>query len=120
MATYKEVKGVTIQTKDGDPDIFAGVWSSGGNLNTSRGELSGTAGIQTAGLVFGGTASTYLAVTESYDGTSWTEVNDLNTARGTIAGAGTYTAAIAAGGAAVPTYYNNTETWNGSSWTEVN
>ena len=33
MATYKETKGVTIQTIDGDPDVFAGTWSSGGNLN---------------------------------------------------------------------------------------
>ena len=39
MATYKEIKGVTIQTLDSDP-VVGGVagasWSAGGNLNTAR------------------------------------------------------------------------------------
>jgi hypothetical protein len=30
MATYKEIKGVTVQTRDEDPTVNAGVWSSGG------------------------------------------------------------------------------------------
>jgi len=29
MATYKEIKGVTVQTKDTDPNVFIGTWSSG-------------------------------------------------------------------------------------------
>ena len=36
MATYKEIKGVTVQTLDSDPVVNAGSWSAGGNLNTTR------------------------------------------------------------------------------------
>ena len=36
MATYKEIKGVTVQTRDKDPVVNVGSWSSGGNLNTAR------------------------------------------------------------------------------------
>ena len=36
MATYKEVKGVTIQTLDADPVENVGSWSSGGSMNTAR------------------------------------------------------------------------------------
>ena len=79
MATYKEIKGVTVQTKDGDPDVFAGSWASGGSLNTARGELAG-AGIQTAALAFGGDTpvtpgTSREANTESYNGSTWTELN---------------------------------------------
>ena len=38
MATYKEIKGVTIQTLASDPDVFAGTWASGANANTARSE----------------------------------------------------------------------------------
>ncbi len=46
MATYKEIKGVTIQTLDEDPvlgGVAGGSWSSGGNLNTAR-DLLGSGG----------------------------------------------------------------------------
>ena len=39
MATYKEIKGVTVQTLDSDPvtgGIAGGTWASGGDLNTAR------------------------------------------------------------------------------------
>ena len=36
MATYKEIKGATVQTKDTDPVVNAGTWSSGGDLNVAR------------------------------------------------------------------------------------
>ena len=36
MATYKEIKGVTVQTLDSDPVVNVGSWSSGGSLNTAR------------------------------------------------------------------------------------
>ena len=54
----------------------------------------GGAGIQTAGLAFGGQVPGNTGVTEEYDGTSWSEQNDLNTARGYLAGCGTQTAAL--------------------------
>jgi hypothetical protein len=60
-----------------------------------------------------------LALTETWNGTSWTEVNDLNTARYFISGAGSdNTNAIATGGEA-PAFTNAAETWNGTSWTKV-
>ena len=33
MATYKEIKGVTVQTRDEDPVQNVGSWASGGNMN---------------------------------------------------------------------------------------
>jgi len=100
--------------------VTAGAWASGNNANTARYGIAG-AGIQTAGLAFGG--FTYpspgvvqKALTESYDGTSWTEVGDLNTARSNLGGAGTSTAAIAFGGGGPNA---QAETFDGSSWTEV-
>ena len=36
MATYKEIKGVTVQALDDDPVEFVGSWSSGGALNAGR------------------------------------------------------------------------------------
>ena len=30
MATYKEIKGVTVQTRDEDPVLNVGTWASGG------------------------------------------------------------------------------------------
>ena len=55
MATYKEIKGVTVQTLDSDPvgGVFEGSWSSGGSLNTARQRLGGC-GTQTAAIAFGG------------------------------------------------------------------
>ena len=76
MATYKEIKGVTVQTRSEDPTVNAGTWASGGDLNTGRNE-GGGAGIQTAALVFAGVTPAQTANTESYDGTSWTEVNNM-------------------------------------------
>ena len=125
MATYKEVKGVTIQTLDEDPvlgGVAGGTWSSGGTVNNAR-DLLGGAGPQTSALVFGGQpypgSSAY---TESYDGSSWTEVADLNTARILLGGLGTSnTAVIGFGGnLSPPNYRAETESWNGSAWTEVN
>ena len=45
MAGYKEIKGFQVQTRTSDPtpyaqaladNPYAGVWSSGGNLNQER------------------------------------------------------------------------------------
>ena len=117
MATYKETKGVTIQTRDEDPTVNAGSWSSGGNLNQERYSLSG-AGTQTAGLVFGGYDSpSRRTLTEKYDGSSWTEVNDMSGARNEGSGAGTQTSAMMAGGRLAPAVTNNVELFYGTNWT---
>jgi len=138
MSTYKKEVGTAVQNNAGDYTgavegqlwynstagsfqfrsfTTAGAWATGGNLNTAR-YSTGSAGIQTAALAFGGiTVPPVTALTESYDGSAWTEVNDLNTAR-SLGSAGTQTSALGFGGSPGPLAI--TESWNGTSWTEVN
>ena len=122
MATYKEIRGATVQTRDEDPVQYVGSWSSGGSMNTARDSVgSSSAGTQTASIAFGGVPPpTATAINESYNGSSWTEVNDMNTAKRGPSGLGTSTAALSAGGdvGAAP-FLNAVETWDGSSWTET-
>jgi len=121
MATYKEIKGVTVQTRDTDPVLNVNSWSSGGSMNTDRTRGAGD-GTQTAFITFGGTTpspGTQLTNTETYNGTSFTEVADLNTGRTDLAGAGTTTASLAATGSAGTGIGTFVESWNGSAWTET-
>ena len=111
---YKKLKGQTIQAIDTDPVVYAGAWSTGGSLNTTR-ALGLGAGTQTAALMASGyTSPPYSAKNqvELYNGTSWTETAEVNTARSGFMGGGTQTSAIGASG-------STAETWNGSAWTEV-
>ena len=102
MATYKQIRGINIQSLDADPDAYegdvwynattsllkmytygTGAWASGGNLGTARYDVGG-AGTQTASIMFGGNtqpSNAVSALNELYDGSSWSEVNDLNTAK---------------------------------------
>ena len=122
MATYKEIKGVTVQALDADPVVNAGSWASGPSLNTARYQASGAGATQNAAWIVGGAippASPNLtAVHEQYNGTSWTEAADLGTAKYGAGSFGTTTAALIAGGYD-GAYEDDVETWNGSSWTEV-
>jgi hypothetical protein len=75
MATYKGIQGFTIQNLSADPSnpiegqvwynstsnvwkveeaTTVGAWATGGNLNTARYFIGGSAGTQTAALAFGG------------------------------------------------------------------
>jgi len=121
MATYKEIKGVTVQTRDEDPSVFIGAWASGGSLNQVRNGVAGAnSGTPSAGLAFGGyTGTAQTGDTEEYNGTSWSEQNNLNTARSGPGGVGIQTAAMAITGNAPPMTVNN-EQYDGTSWTEVN
>jgi hypothetical protein len=68
-----------------------------GSLNTARGIASGSCGIQTAALAFGGLL--LQIATEEYDGSTWTtSPASLATGRQQLGGAGTQTAALAIGG----------------------
>jgi len=119
MATYKEIKGVTIQTLDSDPVLNVNSWSSGGSMDTDRARMAGD-GPQTAFITFGGTTpspGTQLANTETYDGTSFTETGDLSLGRTDLAGAGTTTATLAVAGSAGTGLTNTAEAFGGSSWT---
>jgi hypothetical protein len=102
--------------------------AAGTQLGTSRDGAQG-AGIQTAGIVFGGLAgpnpspgpyaTQASAATESWNGSSWTTVNSMNQIRTGFAGTGTQTSAMASGGGSFPqslSYIATTEKWNGTSW----
>jgi len=98
-------------------------WTAGNTLGTARRSLQ-AAGLESAGLVFGGDTSVnstgFSNLTETYNGTNWSEANELNTARGAGSGAGLSTAAVAIGGSTgpgAPNYSAVVENWNGSSWT---
>ena len=121
MATYKEIKGVTVQTLDSDPELNVGSWSSGGSLNNIRYGAFGF-GIQTAAIVATGSSPPFspslAPVVEQYNGTSWTEIADVNQTRNLGGAAGTVTEGLIFGG--TPGSHNETEDWNGSAWTEVN
>jgi len=132
MANLKTFSGFPIQNLTSDPvpfaqaktnDPYAGVWSSGGAMNTARFLVGGAGSSNSAALAFGGrtSAPANVALTENYNGTAWTEVADLPAAKSYAAGAGTSTAALSIGGSspAVPTTSGKTESWNGSSWTEI-
>ena len=123
MATYKEIKGVTVQTRDTDPvigGVAGGTWSTGGTLNSDRESWAGVSGTRDASITFGGyPGSPSNANTEKYDGTSWTEVNELNEGRHGNTGSvnGSQTATLCFGGTSPVTTDN--ESWNGTNWTEV-
>lgn len=138
MATYNEIHGVKVQSRDSDAtaiegDVWynrstgllkmygaAGSWSTAEDMNTGR-QDAGAAGITAeAALVFGGYSTANSGVAESYDGTNWTEVGDLNTARQSLSSQhmGTATSALGAGGYTTANVAI-AESWNGTSWTEV-
>ena len=84
------------------------------------------AGIQTAGLFYGGQAPSTVTTSLSYDGSSWTATNSLAVKKTQGAGFGTQTAAIAAGGGnpalgpGTSPFTNNSQTWDGTNWTTTN
>ena len=98
-------------------------WTAGNTLGTARRSLQ-AAGLESAGLVFGGDTSVnstgFSNLTETYNGSTWSETTELTTARGAGSGAGLSTAAVAIGGSTgpgAPNYSNVVENWNGASWT---
>ena len=93
-------------------------WTAGGNLNTTRRDLTG-AGTQTAGLAaIGAVDPPMSSEAEQYDGSSWTTVAEANTGRRSATGGGTSTSALIYGGYST-NYLASTESWDGTSWTEV-
>ena len=118
MAKYREIKGVTVQTRDEDPSLFIGTWSAGGNLNTDRWGNAG-AGIQTSGLSINGQNPNSTDLVEEYNGSSWTEIAETNNSRTFGVGVGANAEAVLHfTGWGPPTTVTN-ELWNGSAWTET-
>jgi|LULL01.1.fsa_nt_gb hypothetical protein len=147
MATYKEIHGVKVQYRDSDAtaiegDVWynsstgklrmyasAGSWASGGAVpGTGLQGWPGSAGIQTAALVFAGItlineSGTYTNESYEYNGTAWGTDAGMNRDTGAYTqGCGTQTAAVSGG------YYRTSpagtltvsESYNGSTWTETN
>ena len=104
-------------------------WTSTGALNTWRAG-AGSAGSQTAGLIFAGSTSPAPSpsgrnnITEEFNGSSWSEQNDMAQTRDSLAGCGTQTAALGAAGFISGPYPSGStqvvEEYNGSSWTSAN
>jgi len=128
MADYREVKGLTIQTKETDPVVNTGpggAWASAPSLNTARWITTGCAygytGSETLALCVGGRkppGATYSNNNEEFNGTSWSEKAEISNARDQLAGNGTTTSGLVSGGydGAVRNY---SESWNGVSWTDT-
>ena len=90
-------------------------WTSGNPLTSPRGMTGGGTGVQTAGLVAGGSPSSNL--TEEYDGTSFSAGGNMNTGRQQGKMSGSQTDGIFYGGEAPPGNTTATENYNGTSWT---
>ena len=138
MAEYKGIQGYSVEYLEADPPAAkavgrlwyndsgsgafkigtsaSGSWSSGGALNTGRGQF-GLTGIVTAAVAFGGSPS-QKNNTEQYDGTTWTAKNTLNTGTQYNVGFGTSTAATNTGGVVSGGADTGvTESWDGTNWT---
>ena len=73
MATYKEIKGVTVQSLDEDPVTAGGSWSSGGDVNSARTHGGGAGNSNSANLFIGGQSppgNTTRAYTEEWNATA--------------------------------------------------
>ena len=94
-------------------------WTSGGAMNTARGNLLSSWGVQTAGIVATGsnTGGTNLSNVEEYNGTSWSNKNTISTARRQAASIGQVTTAGAVAGGYSTTNTNATEEFDGTNWT---
>ena len=143
MATYKDIKGTSVQIVSSDPSnpVIGQIW-----YNTSSNTLKGFelqleawttaapftgvnpdsnsksdpcgAGTQTAALMFGSLDAPNTIYTLEYNGTSWTTGGDMGTQRTRLSGGGTQTAAFAAGGKNPSNSVTATcEEYNGTAWT---
>jgi hypothetical protein len=141
MATYKGVKGFTVQTLSADPpapvlgqiwynstsNVLKGyvtttaAWAAGNTLNQSKRGVAGI-GSQTAALCAGGNGPGLVTVNvEEYNGTSWAEITNMGQARYVGLNAGTATAGLTGGGVdgTQPPGLTAVEEYNGTSWSEV-
>ena len=135
MASYREIKGLTVPYFDSDlPSASASTqegsvwynsstgklrafiaydtWATSTGLNTGRSTEG--AGTQTAGLVAGGSPP-LTGKTEEYNGSGWAESGDLGTSRYYTTSVGSQTAALVTGGYVPGGASGTTETYNGSS-----
>ena len=104
---------------DGTEEYNGVGWSTGGTLNTARGNTK-LVGIQTSAVFFGqgGGGQPQSGVTEEYNGTTWATVNPMSNAINYRSGCGVEDALIATGGNVPSTNRSNlNEEYDGSNWT---
>jgi len=136
MATYKEIRGVNIQSLESDPtavegDVWynastsklrmyatAATWATGNDYNTGRSGKSGGGTQAAAWIASGNDDPAYFQHTEFYDGTTWTEVNNPGENHNQTAGGGTQAAAWMATG--TPGDTTSAEEFDGTNWADSN
>ena len=100
----------------------AAVWTSGGNMNTTRRNMAGF-GSQTAGVAVGGFVPPQSNATEEYNGSSWTSGNNLPvTKESAMGGTGTLTAGLVGAGSGSdngPAYSASSFKYDGTNWTSA-
>ena len=124
MATYKEIKGATVQTRDEDPTVNAGTWSSSGNFPGPFYLTGASGGTSTAGWTAAGQLSgSYINESYEFNGTTWGSAVSMNrNTSGYAGGNGPQTAGIVVSGyqnAPSGADIQSCETYNGSSWTSI-
>ena len=135
MANYNTIRGLRVKYLSADPanpeqgqvwynsttgnlrvnGILSDAFSAGGNTSVARPQAGGSAGVQTAAIIFSGNA---IPQTEAYNGSSWTGGGAVSAARYGGSSGGTSTAAFFGGGS-VPAGSPGpgaTEEYDGSSW----
>ena len=143
MSTYQGIRGLKVRDYTTNPDDplegqlwynktdqvgkyqipnLLASWRTSIPINTARasqGQSSSQSA--TSALVFGGDdPSGKVALSESWNGSTWSETNDLTTARAGGAGSGeSSTSALLATGETSTANVANVETWNGTSWVET-
>ena len=98
-------------------EITQDCWSVTGSLSAIKASAAG-AGIQNAGLSFGGQNPTVIATTEKFNNTTWSASTALSSSRYGLMGCGIQNAALVAFGY-TPGYLNTTDTFNGNTWANV-
>ena len=137
MANYNTIRGLRVKYLSADPanpeqgqvwynsttgnlrvnGILSDAFSAGGNTSVARSQAGGSAGVQTAAIIFSG-APTPITQTEEYNGSSWTGGGAVSLARYGGSSGGTSTAAFFGGGS-YPSGSPGpgaTEEYDGSSW----
>ena len=124
MATYKEIKGATVQTRSEDPTVNAGTWSSSGNFPGPFYLTGASGGTSTAGWTAAGQLSgSYINESYEFNGATWGSAVSMNrNTSGYAGGNGPQTAGIVVSGyqsAPSGADIQSCETYNGSSWTSI-
>ena len=134
MADYQDIRGLRVKYLSADPTVTVGgevwynsttgtlksrllsqAWISAQSYTTGR-TTFGSAGTQSANVIWAGRIPAVQNITEEYNGSGWSNSGVIGTAGNAAAGFGTQTAAVSAGifNAGMQT---NVYQYDGSTWT---